>query len=114
MDNQAFLSYDCEAALVAGAGQGAEQGAGDTYLLSMCMTGAGPAAAPPLQRCGEFWFLAPAAAAELDTGRAEHVVALLVDKEQYLTQSEVSLCRTVLYCTVLYCNLLYCAILYCR
>ena len=28
MDNQAFLSYDCEAALVAGAGQGAEQGAG--------------------------------------------------------------------------------------
>ena len=111
MDNQAFLSYDCEAALVAGAEQGAEQGAGDTYLLSMCMTGAGPAAAPPLQRCGEFWFLAPAAAAELDTGRAEHVVALLVDKEQYLTQSEVTVCRTVMHCTVLCRSVHYCSVL---
>ena len=35
MDNQAFLSYDCEAALVAGAGQGAEQALADNPYKSL-------------------------------------------------------------------------------
>ena len=75
MDNQAFLSYDCEVAVV-GEGEEARDGAGDTYLLSMCMRS--DPGAP--QQCGEFWFLVPPATSVLDKTRPDHQVILLVDK----------------------------------
>ena len=48
-DNQAFLSYDCEVALVTDQADRAESAAGDTFLLSMCMTRGGETP----QLCGE-------------------------------------------------------------
>ena len=42
------------------------------------------------QLCGEYWFLVPPVSAVLDKNRPDHQVLLLVDKEQYNTQSEVS------------------------
>ena len=83
-DNQAFLSYDCEAAMVTDSFGTAEAAAGDTYLLSMCMTNTGEP-----QLCGEYWFLVPPADNVLDKNRPDHQVLLLVDKEEYDTKSEV-------------------------
>ena len=84
-DNQAFLSYDCETALVEDAFKGGVTASyGDTYLLSMCMTNTGEE-----QRCGEFWFLIPQEDAILDKEDPEHQVILLIDKDEYNTNSEV-------------------------
>ena len=86
MDNQAFLSYDCEVAVVSDSlDTEIIDGAGDTYLLSMCMT----IAEDQPQMCGEYWFLIPSLSSVLDESRPDHQVLLLVDKEQYNTQSEV-------------------------
>ena len=60
MDNQAFLRYDCEVAVVE-EGDEVRDGAGDTYLLSMCMR-SGPESP---QQCGEYWFLVPPATSVL-------------------------------------------------
>ena len=70
-----FLSYDCEVAVV-GEGEEVKDGAGDTYLLSMCMRSS------PLapQQCGEYWLLVPPANSVLDKTRPDHQVILLVDK----------------------------------
>ena len=100
-DNQAFLSYDCEAAYVEDAFVGGiTPSYGDTYLLSMCMTNTGEE-----QRCGEFWFLIPQQDVIMDRDDPGHQVInskgenktgincfeviLLVDKEEYNTNSEV-------------------------
>ena len=83
-NNQAFLSYDCELALVADSSGTSLAASGDTYLLSMCMTNS-----MEPQLCGEFWFLVPPPNAVLDTKRPNHQVLLLVDKEQYDMNSEV-------------------------
>ena len=86
MDNQAFLSYDCEVAIVSDLlDTEIIDGAGDTYLLSMCMT----IGEDQPQMCGEYWFLIPSSSSVLDKRRPDHQVLLLVDKEQYNTQSEV-------------------------
>ena len=76
MDNQAFLRYDCEVAVVE-EGEEVKDGAGDTYLLSMCMRSGGPESP---QQCGEYWFLVPPASSVLDKARPDHQVILLVDK----------------------------------
>ena len=77
--------------------------AGDTHLLSMCMT----RGEDMPRMCGEFWFLVPPVSSVLDKQKPDHQVnifsirssliindnpdqvLLLVDKEQYNTQSEV-------------------------
>ena len=41
------------------------------------------------QLCGEYWFLVPDADSVLDNKRPDHQVLLLVDKEEYDTNSEV-------------------------
>ena len=83
-DNQAFFSYDCETAMVIDSSGVAAAAAGDTYVLSMCMTNT-----MEPQLCGEYWFLVPHADAVLDKKRPDHQVLLLVDKEEYDTNSEV-------------------------
>ena len=83
-DNQAFLSYDCETAMVIDSNGVAEAAAGDTYLLSMCMTNT-----MEPQICGEYWFFVPDTDSVLDKKRPDHQVLLLVDKEEYDTNSEV-------------------------
>jgi len=83
-NNQAFLSYSCEAAIVTDSTGLAEAAAGDTYLLSMCMINTGEP-----QLCGEYWFLVPPATAQLDKHKSDHQVLLLVDKEEYDSKSEV-------------------------
>ena len=69
-DNQAFLSYDCETALVEDAFVGGVTATyGDTYVLSMCMTNTGEE-----QRCGEFWFLIPPEDVIMDKEDPQHQV----------------------------------------
>ena len=69
-DNQAFLSYDCETAVVEDAFVGGITPTyGDTYLLSMCMTNTGEE-----QRCGEFWFLIPSEDVIMDKKDPQHQV----------------------------------------
>ena len=41
------------------------------------------------RECGEFWFLVPPANSSLDKRDKDHRVLLLVDKEEYDTNSEV-------------------------
>ena len=41
------------------------------------------------RECGEFWFLVPPANSSLDKRDQDHRVLLLVDKEEYDTNSEV-------------------------
>ena len=51
---------------------------------SVCMTNTDEA-----RECGEFWFLVPPANSSLDKALEDHVVLLLVDKQEYDTKSEV-------------------------
>ena len=56
----------------------------DNFFFSVCMTKTGEA-----RECGEFWFLVPPANSSLDKRDKDHRVLLLVDKEEYDTNSEV-------------------------
>ncbi|XP_023328387.1 uncharacterized protein LOC111701365 [Eurytemora carolleeae] len=84
LDNQAFLSYDCESGFTQDLSGHIQPSTGDTYLFSMCMTDSGEG-----QTCGEYWFLVPPDTTVLDTSRPDHQVLLLVDRTEYDQNTEV-------------------------